>query len=155
MPKHRGPILEHQTSTPASLSDFTMDNATNSQEFAYCLAIRMPQPPQAIVDLGLELGNKRFVSREMAYGEEANFSIYYQLLSFTITRLVVVILPDKPALANLVLPEPPRDALRGAPGRGDQGGGNRARWLFGSTLFHAWMTNIAVFQRLSLLWNLN
>ena len=34
MPKHRGPILEHQTSTPASLSDFSMENATNSSKLA-------------------------------------------------------------------------------------------------------------------------
>jgi hypothetical protein len=73
MPKHRGLILEHQSSRPASLSDFFMENATNSQKLACSSAARMPQPPQAIVDLGLELGNKRFVSREMAWGEEANF----------------------------------------------------------------------------------
>ena len=50
-----------------------MESATDSQEFACCLAARMPQPPQAMVDLGLELGNKRFVTREMAWGEVANF----------------------------------------------------------------------------------
>ena len=73
MPKHSGLILEHQTSTHASLSDFTMENATNSQKLACSSAVRMPRPPQAMVDLGLELGNKRFESREMARGEEANF----------------------------------------------------------------------------------
>ena len=50
-----------------------MENATNSQKFACCSAVRMPQPPQATVDLGLELGNKCFVSPEMAWGEEAIF----------------------------------------------------------------------------------
>ena len=49
-----------------------MENAT-SQEFACCSAVRMLQGPQAMVDLGLELGNKRFESREMARGGEANF----------------------------------------------------------------------------------
>ena len=73
MPKRRGPILEHQTPTPASLSDFFMESATNSQKLACSSAARMPQPPQAVVDLGLELGNKGFVRREMAWREEANF----------------------------------------------------------------------------------
>jgi hypothetical protein len=50
-----------------------MDNATNSQKLACYSAVIMPQPPQAMVDRGLELGNKRFVSREMAWGEEAIF----------------------------------------------------------------------------------
>ena len=73
MPNHRGLILEHQTSTPASLSDFFMDNATNSQKFAWCSAARMPQPPQAVVDLGLELGNKGFVGHQVASGEAMLF----------------------------------------------------------------------------------
>ena len=59
MPKHRGPILEHQTSRRASLSDFTMENATNSQELTCSSAVRMPQPPQAMVDLGLgDMGSR-------------------------------------------------------------------------------------------------
>ena len=61
-----------------------MENATNSHKFACCSAVRMPQPPQATVDLGLELGNKRFVSPEMAWGERRFFEFtinYYQLLS--------------------------------------------------------------------------
>ena len=63
-----------------------MENATDSQEFASCSAARMPQPPQAMVDLGLELGNKRFVRREMARGGRGEFLnllsppiIYYHL----------------------------------------------------------------------------
>jgi hypothetical protein len=73
MPKHRGPILEHQTPTPASLSDFFMENATNSQEFACCSAVRPPQPPQAMVDLGLELGNKGLLGHQVASGEAMPF----------------------------------------------------------------------------------
>ena len=40
MPKHRGPILEHQTSRPASLSDFFMENATTSQKLACASAVQ-------------------------------------------------------------------------------------------------------------------
>jgi hypothetical protein len=53
----------------ASLSDFFMENATNSQKLACCSAVRMPQPLQAVVDAGLELGNKRFLGYEAAWGE--------------------------------------------------------------------------------------
>ena len=35
MLKHRGPILEHQTSTFASLSDFSMENAKNSSNLPF------------------------------------------------------------------------------------------------------------------------
>ena len=66
MPKHRGLILEHQTSTPASLSDFSMKNSINSSNLRFCST-------RAMIDLGLELGNKGFVRREMAWGEEASF----------------------------------------------------------------------------------
>ena len=75
MPNHRGLILEHQTSTPASLSDFFMENATNSQEFGCGSAVRLPQPPQAKVDLGLELGNKRILGRGAVWGEAIFFEI--------------------------------------------------------------------------------
>ena len=75
MPKHRGLILEHQTSRPASLSDFFMENATNSQEFACCSAVRLPQPPHAMVNLGLELGNKRFLGQGAVWGEAIFFEI--------------------------------------------------------------------------------
>jgi hypothetical protein len=61
MPKHRGPILEHPTSTLAILSDFSMENATNSSNLRHCSAVRLLQPPLAVVDLGLELGNKRIL----------------------------------------------------------------------------------------------
>jgi hypothetical protein len=67
------PILEYQPSTPANSSDFTMENATNSQKLIGCWAVRPPYPGRAMVDPRLQLGNKRFVSREMAWGEEANF----------------------------------------------------------------------------------
>ena len=75
MPKHRGLILEHQTSRPASLSDFFMENATISQEFAFCSAVRLPQPPQAMVNLRLELGNKRFWGQGAVWGETIFFEI--------------------------------------------------------------------------------
>ena len=75
MPKHRGPILEHQTPTPASLSDFFMDNATNSQKLACSSAVRLPQPPQAMVDLRLELGNKHFLGQGAVWGEAIFFEI--------------------------------------------------------------------------------
>ena len=52
-----------------------MDNATNSQKFAWCSAARMPQPPQAMVDLGLELGNKRFLGQGAVWGEAIFFEI--------------------------------------------------------------------------------
>jgi len=45
MRKHRGPILEHQTSTPVSLSDFSMENATNSSNLRFCLTVIQPRPP--------------------------------------------------------------------------------------------------------------
>jgi hypothetical protein len=73
MPKHRGPILEHRILTPASLSDLFMENATNSQKFACCSAVRLLQPPQALVDLGLELGNKRFSGHPAAGGRGQYF----------------------------------------------------------------------------------
>jgi hypothetical protein len=75
MAKHRGPILEHQTSRPASLSDFFMENATNSQKLACSSTARMPQPPQAMVDLGLELGNKRFLGQGAVWGDVIFFEI--------------------------------------------------------------------------------
>ena len=73
MPKHRGLILEHQTSTPASLNDSFMENATNSQKLACSSAASMPQPPQAVVDLGLELGNKGFLGHQVASREAMLF----------------------------------------------------------------------------------
>ena len=66
---------KHQTSTLASPSDFSMANATNSQKLACCSAVRMPQPLQAVVDAGLELGNKRFLDHEAAWGEAIFFEI--------------------------------------------------------------------------------
>ena len=72
MLKHRGPILEHPTATLASLSDFSMENATNSSNLRLCSAVRLLQQPQAIVDRGLELGNKRFLSQGAA-GERRFF----------------------------------------------------------------------------------
>jgi hypothetical protein len=50
-----------------------MENATNSQEFAYCSGVRMLQRPQAMVDLGLELGNKGFLGHQVALGEAMRF----------------------------------------------------------------------------------
>ena len=75
MPKHRGLILEHQTSTPASLSDRFMENATNSQELGCCSAVRMPQLPLAVGGAGLELGNKVFLGHQVASGEAFVFEI--------------------------------------------------------------------------------
>ena len=66
MLKHRGRILEHQTSTLASPSDFSMENATNSSNLRLCSAVRLLQPPQAMVDPGLELGNKRILGQRAA-----------------------------------------------------------------------------------------
>jgi hypothetical protein len=68
MPKHRGPILEHQTSTLASPSDFSMENAKNSSNLGCCLTVITPQPPQRMVDLGLELGDKRLLGHRAAGG---------------------------------------------------------------------------------------
>ena len=73
MPKHRGLILEHQTSRPASLSDFFMENATNSRKLACSSAARMPHPRQGMIDLGLELGNKGFGGHQLASGEAMLF----------------------------------------------------------------------------------
>ena len=42
--------------------------------------MRMPQPPQAMVDLGLELGNKRFLGHKVAWGE----AIFLKLVSISI-----------------------------------------------------------------------
>jgi hypothetical protein len=75
MPKHRGLFREHQTSRPASLSDFFMENATNSQKLACSSAARMPQPPQAMVDFELELGNKRFLGQGAVWGDAIFFEI--------------------------------------------------------------------------------
>ena len=69
MPKHRGLILEHQTSRPGSLNDIFMDDAKNSSQFAWCFDRETVQPSTAMVDLGLELGNERFLSQEAAWGE--------------------------------------------------------------------------------------
>ena len=69
MPKHRGLILEHQTSRPGSLNDIfrTMPKiAPNSPGVS---TVRQEQPSTAMVDLGLELGNERFLSQEAAWGE--------------------------------------------------------------------------------------
>jgi hypothetical protein len=42
------------------MRDFAMENATNSSNLRFCLTVSPPQPPQAMIDLRLELGNKRF-----------------------------------------------------------------------------------------------
>ena len=52
-----------------------MDNATNSQKLTRCSAVRLPQPPQAMVVLGLELGNKRFLGQGAVWGEAIFFEI--------------------------------------------------------------------------------
>ena len=52
-----------------------MENATNSQEFACCLAVRPPQPPQAMADPGLELGNKHFLGQGAVWGQAIFFEI--------------------------------------------------------------------------------
>ena len=57
------------TSTLASPNNFPMENAINSSNFRFCLTVRLPQPPLAMVDLGLELGNKRFLGQDTAWGE--------------------------------------------------------------------------------------
>jgi hypothetical protein len=80
MLKHRGPILEHQTATLASLSDFSMENAINNSDFRFCLTMGPPKSPQAMVDLRLELGNKRFLAHPAA-GERRWFSNF---VSFSI-----------------------------------------------------------------------
>jgi hypothetical protein len=91
MPKHRGSILEHQTSTPSSLSDFSMENATNSSNLRLCSAASRVQPLQAMVDPGLELGNQRILGQRPAWEEASFFKISVnqcQLVPFIITRVV-------------------------------------------------------------------
>ena len=46
MPKHRGPILEHQTSILANLCDFSMENAKTSSETCPLLGHQAAVPPQ-------------------------------------------------------------------------------------------------------------
>ena len=69
MLEHRGPILKHQTSTLSRSSDFAMQNAINSSNLGFGLIVILPQRRQAMVDLGLELGNERLLSDELAWGE--------------------------------------------------------------------------------------
>jgi hypothetical protein len=52
-----------------------MENATNSQKLACSSAGRLPQPPQAMVDLALELGNKRFLGQGAVWGDAIFFEI--------------------------------------------------------------------------------
>jgi hypothetical protein len=73
MLKHRVAILEHQTSAPATMSDFTMENATNNSNLRFCLTVSPPQPPQAMIGLRLELGNKGFWGHHVASGEAMLF----------------------------------------------------------------------------------
>ena len=80
-----------------------------------------------MVDLELELGNKRFLGHEAAWGEAHFFEIIDHLLSFIITRVVVVSLPNKPPLAIVACHEPSGDALRGALGRGVGGSGKSTK----------------------------
>ena len=43
-----------------------MENAIHSSNLGFCLTVRQPQPRQAMVDLRLELGNKRFLGQGAA-----------------------------------------------------------------------------------------
>ena len=75
MLKHRSPILEHQNVDTWSLSDFFMENAKNSSNFAPLFDRETTATLEAMVDLGLELGNKRFLGHEAAWGEAIFFEI--------------------------------------------------------------------------------
>jgi hypothetical protein len=52
-----------------------MENAINRSNLRFCLTVRPPQPPQAMIDLGLELGNKRFLGQEAGWREAIFFEI--------------------------------------------------------------------------------
>jgi hypothetical protein len=59
-----------------------MDNANNRSNLSFCLIVR---PPQATVDLRLELGNKRFLGHEAAWGKASFFEISNNLYSLSST----------------------------------------------------------------------
>jgi hypothetical protein len=123
MQKHRGPILEQQTSILASPRDFSMENAKTSSRTYPLLGRQAAVPPQGDGRSAVAAWKQAFRESRNGMGGRGDF---LNLLSTTVIyyhSAVVVILPNKPALANLVLHESPRDARRGAPGRGVAGSG--------------------------------
>ena len=75
MLKHRGPILEHQTSTLASLSDFSMENATNSSNLRLCSTVRLPQPLAGDGRSWVGAWKQAFLGSRAAWGEAIFFEI--------------------------------------------------------------------------------
>ena len=100
MPKHRGLILEHQTSRPGSLNDIFMDDAKNSSQFAWCFdretgatldgdgRSRVGAWKRAVIESGSGVGRGDFLVK------------WYHLVSFSLTRRVVVDVPKESALAR-------------------------------------------------------
>ena len=83
MPKHRGPILKHQNDDSRSPSHF-MVMAKNSSKSARLFDRETTATSTALVDLGLELGNKRSLGQEAARAGAISFEnviIYSHLLS--------------------------------------------------------------------------
>ena len=87
MPKHRGPILEHQTSTLASLSDFSMENAINSSNFAVLFGRETASTAAGDGRSWVGAWKQAFLASEAAWGEAIIFEISHHLVSFSLTRL--------------------------------------------------------------------
>ena len=104
--------------------------------------MRQPQPRRRWSISGWSLETSVSWVSEAAWGEAIFFEISDHLVSFIITRLVVVIVPNKPTLAILAFHEPPGDALRGARGRGVGGSGKSTKCYHWVPLYsHAWIAS--------------
>jgi hypothetical protein len=104
MQKHRGPILEQQTSILASPRDFSMENAKTSSRTYPLLGRQAAVPPQGDGRSAVAAWKQAFRESRNGMGGRGDF---LNLLSFTITWLAVFILSNKPALAVLLVCEPP------------------------------------------------
>jgi hypothetical protein len=104
MQKHRGPILEQRTSILASPRDFSMENAKTSSRTYPLLGRQAAVPPQGDGRSAVAAWKQAFRESRNGMGGRGDF---LNLLSFTITWLAVFILSNKPALAVLLVCEPP------------------------------------------------